>query len=166
VSSDGSWDVVEQTSPHEAPELEKLVPADLLDEALDVMSSSASHWGSSLLNRALRDLHVRPKDASVATALGGSGERTLAISIYRVPGIDADRLLERFASVIARPGRAGWQDRAIDGRRVSWAQGEWAPGEGGVAVAYWTRDGYVFHAAGQPEDVELAVRRVGERFDA
>jgi hypothetical protein len=166
VSSDGSWELVEETRPHEAPEVEKLVPADLLDESLDVVSSSASHWGSSLLNRALRDLHVRPRDASVATALGGSGERTLAISIYRVPGIDADTLLERFVSVIVRPGRAKWQDRAVDGRRVSWAEGKWAPGEGDVAVAYWTRDGYVFHAAGRPEDVELAVRRVGESLDA
>jgi hypothetical protein len=166
MSSDGSWELVEETRPHEAPEVEKLVPADLLGETLDLMSSWASHWGSSLLNRALRDLHVRPKDASVATALGGSGERTLAISIYRVPGIDADRLFERFGSVIVRPGRGRWHDRAVDGRRVSWADGEWAPGVGGVAVAYWTRDGYVFHAAGRPEDVELAVRRVGESLDA
>jgi hypothetical protein len=63
----------------------------------------------------------------VATALGGSGERTLAISIYRVPGIAADRLLERFASVIVRPGRAAWHDRAVDGRRVSRAEGNGLP---------------------------------------
>jgi hypothetical protein len=165
VSSEGSWELIEQTPPHEAPEVEALLPTDLLDSP-DVMSSLASHWGSSLLNRALRDLHVSPTEAAVATAFGGSGERTLAISIYRVPGIDADRLFGRFASVIARPARAKWKDRLVEGHRVSWAEGEWAPGMGDVAVAYWTRDEYVYHAAGQPEDVEAAVHRMGSQLDA
>jgi hypothetical protein len=166
VSQDGSWEFVKQPSPHEAIDVESLIPTDLIEAPLDMSSVTATHWGSSLLRAALRALQVRPSEAAVASAIGGSGDATLTVTVYRIPGIPADRLRESFASVIMRPGRVRWQERSVEGRDVMWAEAELAPGERPVAVAYWTRDGYVFHAAGQPDDVDLAVRRVGESLDA
>ena len=73
-----------------------------------ITSVSAKEWRSSLLNRALTRLGVRPQDAMVVTGIGGSGPRTLTLMLYEVPGVTADRLEAEF----------GHRDRIAASRKV------------------------------------------------
>lgn len=122
-------------------------------------SVSATHWGSSLLNRSLKQLGVRPRDVMVAAGVGGSGENTIAVTVYRVPGASQTQLLAAFGSVIFRPRRSSWSDRSFGATTVSWAEGKGGPGY--WYVAYWARDGLVFHVSGRPDDMEAVIRKVG-----
>jgi hypothetical protein len=137
--------------PHAAPALEALLPRDIASPPLEVSSVTASQWGSSLVNRALKRLEVRPRDAMIVTGMGGSGEATLTIVLYGVPGIEADRLLAEFVSAIYLPPRGKWVVREVAGQTVNWATGP------EFTVAFWARDGLVVHVAGRTEDVERAV---------
>jgi hypothetical protein len=139
---------------HAAPALETLIPADLTSPPMDIDSVSAKSWGSSLLTRALRRLDVAAKDVAVVHAIGGEGPRTLTVSIYSVPGIDAARLIEEFRSVIFRIPGSEWEPRVIADREVQWAAAE------EFTVAFWARDGMVVHVTGQPEVVVPAVSRL------
>lgn len=156
---DGTYEVERPEEPHEDPDLEALIPADIVDPPISMSSASATHWGSSLLNRELRRLGVRPRDVIVAAGLGGSGEKTIAVTVYRVPGASKTQLLEAFGSVIVRPTRSSWSDRTIGDTTVSWAEGREGPHH--MHVAYWTRDDLVLHVAGDPNDMEAMIRRVG-----
>ena len=93
----------------------------------------------------------------VAAGVGGRGERTIAVTIYRIPGASAALLREAFRSVIARPTRTAWSARTIGPTTVSWVEG--SEGAEPWCVAYWTRDDLVLHAAGHPADVEGVLRR-------
>ena len=140
--------------PHEAPELERLVPVDLTDPPLETWSISATGWGSSLLKHALARLGVPPRDAIVVVGIGGHGEHTLALTLYSVPEVSADRLLDELALVISLPPRGSWEVREVAGKSVQWAT------DGESTVAFWARDGLVAHVAGDAGDVERAVARM------
>jgi hypothetical protein len=140
--------------PHAAPDLEALIPGDLAAPPLDVTSVSAADWGSSLLNRALKRLETRPRDAVVVNGMGGSGEEVLTVTLYRVPGVAADRLSAEIGSTIYLPPRAKWSEREIAGRTVNWAEGR------EFTVAFWARDDLVVHVAGRAADVERAIPRL------
>jgi hypothetical protein len=144
----------EEEMPHVAPELESLIQRDLTSPPMQVSSVSATHWGSSLLNRALKRLGTRPKDAVVVSGVGGEGGRTLTVSIYGVPGVSAERLEAEFQSVIFRPPGSKWGRREIAAGEVNWASGR------EFNVAYWARDGVVIHVAGEVAAVESAVQRM------
>ena len=87
----------------------------------------------------------------IATGMGGSGEATLTVVLYGVPGIEADRLLAEFASVISLPRGGKSVVREVAGHEVTWATSP------EFTVAFWARDGLVVHVAGRAEDVERAV---------
>jgi hypothetical protein len=142
--------------PHEAPVLERLLPTDLTDPPLETWSVSASGWGSSLLKHALTRLEVSPQDAVVVAGIGGHGEKTLAITLYAVRDVPADRLTEEFELVISLPPKGSWEVRQVAGTSVQWAAGPEA------TVAFWARDGLVAHVAGDRDDVERAVARLRE----
>jgi hypothetical protein len=137
--------------PHVAPELEALIPGALATPLMEVSSVRASDSRSSLLNRALKRLDVRPRDAVVVHSMGGSGETTLTVVLYGVPGIDAGRLETEFQSVIYLPPGSKWERQTVSGRAVNWASSE------EFTVAYWTRDGLVVHVAGDPGELEVAI---------
>jgi hypothetical protein len=141
-----------QDEPFTAAELEAMLPRNLTDPPLEVESHPASQWGSSLLNRALKRLDVRPGDAVVVTAMGGHGPDALALTLYGLPGVAADRLRTEFASVIHLPQRAAWTTRVMAHRTVNWATGD------EFSVAFWARRGLVVHVAGTAEAVEDAVQ--------
>ncbi len=155
-AADGSYEIVRPVAPHEDRELEALLTAG--DPRLDPSSVTASTWGSSLLNKVLKTLGVRPRDVSVASGIGGEGGTTLATTAYRVPGVDAPTLLEAFSSVIHRPRGSSWQERTIGGVSVRWAEGV----DHGDAwqVAYWTGDGLVFHVSGPVAEMESFIARL------
>lgn len=159
LDADGSYEVRPVEMPHEDPDLEALIPTDIGDPPIVMSSVSATHWGSSLLSRALKGLGVRPRDVIVAAGVGGSGEKTIAVTAYRVPGAPKTQLLEAFGSVIFRPRGSSWSDRTIGETTVSWAEGREGPEH--WYVAYWARDELVLHVAGQPNDMEAMIRRVG-----
>jgi hypothetical protein len=142
--------------PHEAPELERLLPTDLTDPPLETWSVSASGWGSSLLKHALTRLEVSPGDAVVVVGIGGHGEKTLTITLYAVPDVPADRLTEEFELVISLPPKGEWGVRQIAGKSVQWAAGS------EFTVAIWARDGLVVHVAGDATEVERAATRLRE----
>ena len=139
---------------HVAPELEGLIPTDLTSPPMEIESDPASGWGSSLLTRALKRLGVAPKDAVVVHGMGGGGDRTLTVTIYEVPMIDASSLASEFRSVIFRLPGTEWEARTIDGRDVMWASGQ------EFTVAFWTRDGMVVHVTGQPKAIVGAIGRL------
>jgi hypothetical protein len=145
--------------PHVDADLEALIPADIVDPPIAMSSVSATHWGSSLLNRELRRLGVRPRDVIVAAGVGGSGQRTISVTAYRIPGASQAQLLEAFGAVIVRPRRSWWSERVIGDTTVSWAEGKEAPEH--WHVAYWTRDELVLHVAGDPSDMQALIRMVG-----
>jgi hypothetical protein len=159
LNADGSYEMRRPEAPHEDTDLEALIPTDIVDPPIAMSSVSAAHWGSSLLNRALKQLEVRPRDVRVAAGVGGSGEGTIAVTVYRVPGVSQTLLREAFGSVIFRPRRSSWSDRTIGATTVSWAEGREGPEY--WYVAYWTRDELVFHVAGTPHDMEAMIRMVG-----
>jgi hypothetical protein len=144
----------EAQMPHVAPNLESLIPRDLSEPPIQVSSVRATDWGSSLLNRALKRLETRPRDAVVVSGLGGEEDHTLTVSIYGVPAVSAERLEAEFQAVIYRPPGSRWGRRDIAGRHVNWASGR------EFNVAYWARDGMVIHVAGQVAAVEDAVKRL------
>lgn len=156
---DGTYEVRRPERPHVAVDLEALVPLDLTNPPIEMSSRTATHWGSSLLNRALKQLDVRPRDTVVATGFGGNGEQALFVMLYQVPGASAEDLGEAFATAIHRPRRAPWHLRRVGDTDVWWAEG-W-DSDLWFAVAYWTRDGLVFHLSGPPDHMEMAIRRLG-----
>lgn len=144
----------EKDMTHSAPELEALIPRDLTSPAMRVESVRASDWGSSQLNRVLRRLGTRPSDATVVSGQGGDGEQTLALTIYGVPRVSAEKLGPEFETVIYRLPGTKWQLREIGGQRVMWASGR------EFTVAYWPRDGVIMHVAGNAGAVQRAVERL------
>jgi hypothetical protein len=159
LDADGSYQVRQFDMPDEDPDLEALIPADIVDPPIAMSSVSATHWGSSLLNRALKQLGVRPRDVIVASGIGGMGGGTLSATVYRVPGATQSDLREAFGSAIYRPRRSSWSDRTFGATTVSWAEGKEGPEY--WYVAYWARDELVFHLAGTPHDMEAMIRLVG-----
>lgn len=157
--ADGTYEVRRPEVPHEAPDLEALVPLDIVDPPIRMSSTTASHWGSSVLSRALKQLGVRPRDVTIAAGVGGSGERGFVITLYRVPGVPRDHLHQAFASVIYRPRRSPWQELKLGDESVAWADGHDESVH--FSVAYWARDELVFHVAGDPGDIEAVIRRLG-----
>jgi hypothetical protein len=141
--------------PHAAPRLEALIPTDLTAPPMDVWSLPVNEWGSSLVSRAVKRLGARPEDAAVVTGMGGFGPGTLAVTIYRVPGADPERLLAQFETAIAHPMVDGdWSSREIHGRQVRWATGP------EFTAAFWARDDMVVHVAGEVGPVEAAIARL------
>jgi hypothetical protein len=144
----------EEQMPHLAPDLEALIPRDLTSPPMEVSSVRATDWGSSLLNRALKRLETKPRNAVVVTGMGGQGEQTLTVTIYGVAGISADRLGAEFQAVFPRLPGSKWQPREIAGKAVSWAPGR------EFTQAVWALDGMVIGVAGNAEAVERAVSRL------
>jgi hypothetical protein len=143
--------------PHASPAAEAGIPVDLTDPPLELSSVPASRFGSSLLNRALKTLGVAAKDATVISGVGGSGESTLMVARYIVPGVPADRLLEVMALGIHAPsGR--WVREQVGDKQVAVSR------DRQFVVMYYARDGVVTDV-GASIEAEADVRRAIERLD-
>ena len=118
--------------------------------------------GGSLVNRALRQLGVRPRDVTIANGLAREGEEVFGLTLYRVPGASAEALSTAFATAIYRPRGSNWEIRRIGETDVWWAEGYADPDRTILFnLAYWTRDDLVLHVFGRPADMETAIRRLG-----
>lgn len=148
------WEIVEPPpDPHDAPDLEALVPTGLMVRP-KVWSTSAAHRGDRLLNRSLRRLSVEPQNVQVASGIGSAAGRdtgAISVTLFSVPGVEARQLEDEF-SFIHRTSRlpdAG--RRTVAGRTVHWDNDI-------DSIAWWTRDGLVIWAAA-PDD-EMLVRLI------
>jgi hypothetical protein len=143
-------------SPHKAPELEALIPAELGEAS----SVSLSKWhGMPMVKRALKRLGVSPAAAHMAHLSSPlPGRRgALTILLYSVPGVAADQLDEEFRPAFKKPRDfiVSEDDRNVAGRTVHWQHvQEWVS-------AWWCRDGIVVYASA-PDDaaLEQLVRRL------
>jgi len=141
---------------HEAPELERLVRDRLGVASGDVGSTTANRWGSSKLRRALKQLGVRPRDATVVSTIVGDREQSTMVAVYALPGVDAATLETWFADAIHRPSPRPWQATEVGGRRVLVADGR------DFIAIYWAVDGMVFHlGALKGVDLTTLVERLG-----
>jgi hypothetical protein len=140
--------------PHEARDLEELLPRQVTDPPMGTWSVRATDFASSLVNRALKRLAIQPRDVYVVIGLGGERSRTLSVDLYAVPGVRADRLEEEFRSTIHLPTGGHWIAREVAGKEVNWADGL------EFKVAYWTIDGLVLHVAGA--DTGLIEEAIGQ----
>ncbi len=144
----------ERYMPHADPGLEALIPRDATTPPIALSSTLATHWGSSLLNRTLKRLGVKPKDVTVVSGIGGERDETVAVTLYAVPGIPHDKLNAEFAFGIDRPPGGRWEQRDVAGIPVNWASAH------GFLNAYWTRDGLVFHVGGGAATTRRVVERI------
>lgn len=161
-NADGSYDVRRPETPHSDSDLEALVPPDLLTSPIDMASTTATDYGSSLLNRAMKELGVRPRDVTIATGLAREGGDVFGLTLYRVPGASAEALSTAFAAAIFRPRGSKWEIRRVGDIDVWWAEGYADPDRTiHFNIAYWTRDDLVLHVFGRPVDMETAIRRLG-----
>ena len=122
------------------------------------MSVRATDYGAPAVNRALRLVGVRPRDAVVVSAVGGRLREVHSVNIFDVPGVGADELASAFEPAIYKPRRARWQRRELAGRTVWWVEEKnYFPLGDDFTAAWWTRDGLVFWITGQPAWLEAAV---------
>jgi hypothetical protein len=145
---------------HVAPDLEALIPAGLVESQDRPTSVRATDYGAPPVNRALKAVGVRPRDAAVVNALGGQGQDVHTVTIFGVPGVAADALAAAFEPAIFKPRTVRWEQRDIEGRSVWWAETKGDLQGGDFTAAWWTRDGLVVSITGQPGWLESAVARL------
>lgn len=160
VKPDGTYEVSRPEPPHHDPSLEAVVPADLLDAPIEMSSGTGTNQGS-LLDRAFKQLGVRPRDVTIAHGFAREGEDVFGLTLYRVPGASADALSTAFAAAIFRPRGSVWETRRVGDTDVWWAEG-YADADRTIYfnIAYWTREDLVLHLFGRPADMETAIRRL------
>jgi hypothetical protein len=130
----------ETTDPHADLELERRL-SNALDQPLRVASSTAKDWGSSVLNRAIRDLGVSVAVVVVGWGLGPKSEPT--IYVCRIPGVSQARLAQ--VSVFLGPSP---RPRALPDRMIGAATAKVAEANVPGLRSPWTTvecciDGYV-----------------------
>jgi hypothetical protein len=139
-------------APQAAPDLERLFPTGLTDPPVQISSSSATQWRDSLLNRLLKDLGVKPRDATVANAMCGRGEHMLTMQITSIPGVGRASLTECIPR-LARQRGGRCEMRRIGDREVDWC----SYGEFGIK-ATWAVDGMIVWVGARDADlVETAI---------
>ena len=166
IAADKGWTVWDVGAPppgieqlgHFAPDLEALIPVDLLRSGEQPRSVRATRFAPAV-SRALKAVGVRPRDAVVVSALG-DGEDVPTITLFSVPGAGADELASAFEPAIFKPRRARWERREISGRVVWWTEAKGFLGGDDLTVAWWTVDGLVVWITGRPAWLETAVARL------
>jgi hypothetical protein len=106
----GAVEVHDLSKPHEDTVLETKIAA-VIGLPIQTSSCVATTWGSSALNRTLRDLGVPKGDVIVANAMGTDGDPLL--QVYKVPMVNSTDLATAFWPS-SHDGRAGWQGLTIN----------------------------------------------------
>jgi len=148
---DGDGDGDDPPAAHAAPDLEALLPRIVGDIPMRIESSLASEWGSSLLRQAIENTGGDVHEAFVAIALGGTGEQTLAVTLYAIPGVPQDRLETEFGRPDYLPDGQAWERRDAAGKSVWWSAGD------AFDTAFYALGGLVMTAGGSPERVLAAL---------
>ena len=137
--------------PHDAPELEALLPREVAGTLLEISSARATSWQSGLLRQAIENVGADPMEALVAIGLGGTGEETIAVTLYAIPGVPQDRLEAEFSrDAYLEPGRS-WERREVHRKLVWWSSAD------EFDTAFYALGGLVVTAGGSAERVRAAL---------
>jgi hypothetical protein len=148
---EASHDTDGNGNPHDAPDLEALVPHEIAGLPLQITSTRVSDWQSSLLRQAVERLGVDPMDAFVALGLGGTGEDTVAVTLYAIPGVAQDRLEAEFSRPEYLGDGQAWAQREVDGKTVWWARTD------DFDTAFYALGGLVVTVGASPDRVKAAL---------
>jgi hypothetical protein len=132
--------------PHEAPELERLIPSDL---GLKVSSVTGSHWGA-IPKKLLDGVGVSKKEVRVVIGIGSGTNGALTVGVYAFPGASAVDLDREAAILFAAPKSIAEKsvDRRIGDLIVHWTvTSEWTQ-------AWWAADGLLIMCTA-PDDDQL-----------
>jgi hypothetical protein len=99
---------VERAVPHLNPELEARVAA-AIGKPMNVESLAAGEYGAATLNRTLRNLGVRGKDALLVSGTGKVGADP-TVQVFYVAGIGRDALAPEFKRYLENRVRGKWHD--------------------------------------------------------
>jgi hypothetical protein len=99
---------VERTVPHVSPELEARVAA-AIGKPMDLDSLATSEYGAATLNRTMRNLGVRGKDALLVSGIGKDGGGP-TVQVFSVAGIGRDALAPEFKRYLENRVRGKWRD--------------------------------------------------------
>jgi len=138
-------------NPHDAPDLEALVPHAIAGTPLQITSTRVSDWQSSLLRQAVENLGADPAESFVAMGLGGSGDDALAVTLYAIPGVAQDRLEAEFSRDDYLADGQHWERREIDGKTVWWAASD------EFDTAFYALGGLVLTVGGSRDRVRAAL---------
>jgi len=137
--------------PHDAPDLEALLPREVAGTVLEISSARATSWQSGLLRQAIENVGADPAEAFVAIGLGGTGEETIAVTLYAIPGVPQDRLEAEFSrDAYLDPGRT-WEQREVHRKLVWWSSAD------EFDTAFYALGGLVVTAGGSSERVRSAL---------
>lgn len=151
TGEDGSHDTDGNGSPHDAPDLEALVPHEVDGTPLQVTSTRISDWQSSLLRQAVESLGADPAESFVALGLGGTGDDALAVTIYAIPGVPQDRLEAEFSRAEYLADGQQWERREVDGKTVWWSSSD------EFDTMFYALGGLVVTAGGSPARIRAAL---------
>lgn len=143
---------VEPVRFHVDPDLESLV-AGAIGVPMDIESMPANKWGAATLNRAIRNLGVKGKDALLVTGMGTSGAHPV-VQVHFLPGVDRDQLLPEFQRYLENRVRGKWQDGRAGDLPARWCLTKIA---GPTNLAWFAIDGCVAYLAGGSDRSELEV---------
>lgn len=151
TGDEASHDTDGNGNPHDAPDLEALVPHEIEGLPLQITSTRVSDWQSSLLRQAVENVGVDPMDAFVALGLGGSGDDTVAVTLYAIPGVPRDRLEAEFSRPDYLADGQSWERREVDGKAVWWASSS------DFDTAFYALGGLVVTVGASPARVRAAL---------
>jgi hypothetical protein len=124
-------------------------------------STTASDWGSSILNRALKSLGVKPRDARVATAMLGRGTEGLTGFVVSIPGASKDSLWA-VVPIISDVPEANCRMRDVAGKNVRWCEHSQLT----FKKASWAVDGMVLWVSAADSPGSSGRRTAAQRVEA
>lgn len=142
VAKEMGWNIVQlqpPPSPHDAPELEQLVPAEFASQ-MRMESRAGLFLLPPRLKADLKEWGIDQKATAMANGIGGSGQQTVTLTIWSIPGIDAARLFAVMPKVVRQPG-AQCALRKAGNTEVYWCS------RPEFASAGWARDGLIFYGS-------------------
>jgi hypothetical protein len=148
---------VESPQFHVDPDLESLV-ADAIGVPMHIESMPANKWDAATLNRAIRNLGLKGKDVLLVTGMGTARAEPTA-QVYRVAGLDRDRLVPEFQRYFENMLRGKWSDGSVGDLPARWCRSNFAEPHN---LVWFAIDGYVAYVASPAErsEVELMAGRL------
>jgi hypothetical protein len=137
--------------PHEALDLEALLPFHVAGIGLEHSSARAEAFGSTLLLRAIERVGGDAAESYVAVGLGGTSDDTIAVTLYAIPGIAQDALEAEFERPEYLADDQAWERREVAGKDVRWAAGP------AFDTAFYAMGGLVVTVGASPDRVRAAL---------
>lgn len=141
---------VERPVWHLDPDLEKTV-ADAIGLPMDLDSLPASKWGAATLSRAIRNLGLKGKDVVLVNGMG-TVRAEPTVQVFRLTGVDRDRLLPEFRRYFENMVRGKWADGFVGDLPARWCRAMFA---GPHYLIWFAIDEFVVYIASSAEKAEV-----------